>query len=75
MAKKKDVEEVQKTASVKFKVIEENWSEYSLPDGAILRVRPIIVDVEKNPNIKGPNGEPTYQIKGSMIMDVKQNPK
>jgi hypothetical protein len=50
---------------------EEKWSEFTLADKTVLRVRPAILSVYKIPGQTDSEGNPLYQIKAAMLTDVK----
>ena len=75
MAKKAVPETVVKLTPVKFSSVSEHWSEYALNDGSIVRIRPIITDVERHVGQFSPTGEPIYQVKAALIVEVKPKPK
>lgn len=54
---------------VKFETVKEEWSEYTLENGTILKVKPIVVDVIKT-NKKDPYGFPVYIIKTTTVTAV-----
>jgi hypothetical protein len=66
---------------VALKESTERWTELSLDDGAILRVKPVIVSVIRIDGRYDPEGNPLYAIQGGQVMVVasvpdhlKQNP-
>jgi hypothetical protein len=54
---------------------QENWSVYELEDGAVLRLRPVLVDVKRAEGQVGPEGEPVYHLKSTIIIDVRPKRK
>ena len=54
---------------VSFKAIKEEWSEYKLQDGTLLKVKPVVVDVIKTDK-KDPYGFPIYIVKTATVTAV-----
>lgn len=59
--------------STEVEVLEakEAWSEYRLADGTILRVKPIMIAVSRVDDAEGANGEPVYNMKSTLVTDVR----
>jgi hypothetical protein len=59
--------------STEVEVLEakEAWSEYRLADGTILRVKPIMIAVSRVDDANGANGEPVYNMKSTLVTDVR----
>ena len=74
MAKKK-VPNIVTLKPMKVKTISEDWSLYELEDGTQVKIKPVIVDVERHVGQLSPQGEPIYQIKAGAIIDLKAKPK
>lgn len=49
----------------------EMWSEYRLADGTKLRIKPIIIAVFRADGQHTADGEPVYNIKSTLITDVR----
>ena len=49
----------------------ETWSEYRLADGTVLRVKPIMIAVSRVDDADGANGEPVYNMKSTLVTDVR----
>lgn len=64
-----------KLKSIKVTPVNENWSEYLLADGTTIKVRPLVLDVEQQLGQKSPTGDPVYQIKSGLVIEVKAKPK
>jgi len=60
---------------IKVNSAAENWSEYQLEDGTLLKARPLIMEIERHEEQYGPLGEPVYQIKAGVIFDIKPKMK
>ena len=49
----------------------ENWSVYRLADGTTLRTKPVMIAVFRVDGQQGPGGEPIYNMKSTVITDVR----
>ena len=49
----------------------ENWSIYRLADGTTLRIKPVMIAVFRAEGQQGPAGEPVYNMKSTVITDVR----
>ena len=49
----------------------EMWSEYQLADGTKLRIKPIMIAVFRVDGQHTADGEPVYNIKSTLITDVR----
>lgn len=49
----------------------EQWSEFTLEDGAMIRLKAIAIDIRKVKGRYNPNGDPIYLIKSTVITDAK----
>jgi hypothetical protein len=60
-------------SSTEVEVLEakEAWSEYRLADGTVLRVKPIMIAVSRVDDAESANGEPVYNIKSTLVTDVR----
>lgn len=56
---------------VDIKEMNEQWSECTLKDGAIIRLKPVIIEIRKAKNQFAPNGDPIYLVKSTVITDIK----
>ena len=52
----------------------ENWSVYRLADGTTLRIKPVMIAVFRADGQQGPAGEPVYNMKSTVITDVRTPP-
>jgi hypothetical protein len=57
-----------KTVSVTVKSSTAEDIIYSLSDGTKLRLRPVIISIERSKQKFNPSGEPIYQIQAGLIM-------
>jgi hypothetical protein len=60
---------------VNFKPLREGWSDYSLADGTILRIRVVVTKVTRMENPDGspaftPTGEPAYFVQSQNVFQV-----
>lgn len=51
----------------------ELWSEYRLSDGTTLRVKPVMIAVFRADGQESVDGEPIYNTKSTLVMDVRAN--
>ena len=49
----------------------EVWSEYRLADGKMLRVKPVMIAVSRVGNAESALGEPVYNMRSTLITDVR----
>ena len=49
----------------------ETWSEYRLADGTRLRVKPVMIAVFRAENEATADGEPVYNMKSTLVVDVR----
>jgi hypothetical protein len=49
----------------------ESWSVYRLADGTTLRIKPVMIAVFRADDQHGPGGEPVYNMKSTLITDVR----
>lgn len=66
---------VPKGSIVNFKPLREEWSDYSLSDGTVLRVKIVVTKVMRlqNPDGSsafGPTGEPAYFFQSQNVVQV-----
>jgi len=54
---------------LKFKVIEEDWGEYKLKDGTVLKIKPAITEISRTKSFDG-NGEPIYVVRSQVLLKV-----
>ena len=55
---------------VQFTIKNENWSEYNLSDGNMLKVRVVLAEVYKLDSKDAVTGKPNYLIKSSSVVSV-----
>jgi hypothetical protein len=49
----------------------EAWSEYQLADGTVLRLKPIMIGISRVPDAQTADGDPVYNMKSTLITDVR----
>lgn len=49
----------------------EAWSEYRLADGTVLRLKPIMIDVSRVSEAQTADGDPVYNMRSTLVTDVK----
>lgn len=49
----------------------EMWSVYRLADGTTLRIKPVMIAVFRADGQHTPDGEPVYNMKSTLITDVR----
>jgi len=49
----------------------EVWSEYRLADGTVLRLKPIMIDVSRVSEAQTADGDPVYNMRSTLVTDVK----
>ena len=51
--------------------MKESWSEFTLKDKTVLRLKPVLVEVRKLKNHFAANGDPVYFVKSTVVSDTK----
>ena len=69
------IQPIPKGKLVNFKPLSEKWSDYSLSDGSVLRVKVALSKVSRMLNPDGtlsssPTGEPVYMLQAQNIIQV-----
>ncbi len=49
----------------------ERWSEYRLADGTTMRIKSVVIAVFREEGQQTPDGEPVYNMKSTLITDVR----
>ncbi len=55
---------------VGFRSTGEYWNEYLLDDGSVLRFKSVVAEVVRVEDVFDAEGNPTYMVKSSQIMNV-----
>jgi hypothetical protein len=59
------------TTEVEVVEAREVWSEYRLADGTVLRVKPIMISINRVDEAQWVGGEPVYNMKSTLITDIR----
>jgi hypothetical protein len=59
------------TSEIEILSAREAWSEYQLADGTVLRLKPIMISVTRVSDAQTLDGEPVYQMKSTLVTDVR----
>ena len=59
------------TSEVEMLEAKERWNEYRLADGTTLRLKPVMIAVFRADGQFTPDGEPVYNMKSTLITDVR----
>jgi len=65
---------VQDANEIEMLEARENWSVYRLADGTTLRIKPVMIAVFRADGQQGAAGEPVYNMKSTIITDVRVPP-
>ncbi|MBM3175868.1 MAG: hypothetical protein FJZ93_09155 [Chloroflexi bacterium] len=63
----KDVE----ATEVRFQIIREDWNEYQLMDGTVLKMKTVVGEVFRLEDVFDNEGNPVYQVKSNNLLIVK----
>ncbi|HVH79527.1 MAG TPA: hypothetical protein VM782_09075 [Stellaceae bacterium] len=61
---------ISRTTEVEVVEAREAWSEYRLSDGTVLRVKPILIAINRVEGAEATSGEPVYNMKSTLVTDV-----
>ena len=61
----------QNTSEIEVTEAKERWSEYRLADGTTLRIKSVVIAVFREDGQHTPDGEPVYNMKSTVITDVR----
>jgi len=56
---------------VRFQTIKEDWNEYQLMDGTVLRMKAVVGEVFRVEDTYDNEGNPVYQVKSNNLLIVK----
>ncbi len=56
---------------VKFQTRKEDWNEYQLMDGSVLRMKLVVAEVYRIENVYDEENNPVYQVKSTNLLVVK----
>ena len=57
--------------NVDFETVKEDWNEYKLEDGTVLRFKTVISSVIRTANYDPMTGDPVYHVRSTNILRVK----
>jgi hypothetical protein len=61
----------QNTTEIEMLEAKESWSVYRLADGTTLRIKPVMIAVFRADGVNTQDGEPVYNMKSTLITDVR----
>jgi hypothetical protein len=69
-------ESQQEAATVPFEYVDithsnELWSEFTLADGSVLRLKPSVIEVRRQQGQFSPDGNPIYDINAGLLIGVR----
>jgi hypothetical protein len=56
---------------VDFETIKEDWNEYKLEDGTVLRFKTVVSSIIRTENYDPMTGDPVYHVRSTNILRVK----
>jgi len=56
---------------VKFQTRKEDWNEYQLMDGSVLKMKLVVAEVYRIENVYDEENNPVYQVKSTNLLVVK----
>ena len=56
---------------VRFQTLKEEWNEYQLMDGTVLKMKTVVGEVFRIENTYDNEGSPVYQVKSNNLVIVK----
>ncbi len=56
---------------VDFEVVREDWNEYKLEDGTVLKFKAIVTDIIRTEEYDPSTGNPIYHVRSTNILRVK----
>lgn len=59
------------TTEIEVLDAKERWSEYRLADGTTMRLKSVMIAVFREDGRQSPDGEPVYNMKSTLITDVR----
>jgi hypothetical protein len=61
----------QDTTEIEVLDAKERWSEYRLADGTTMRIKSVVIAVFRENGHETPDGEPVYNMKSTLITDIR----
>ena len=65
------IDSAQDANEIEMLEAKETWSVYRLADGTTLRIKPVMIAVFRAEGQQGAAGEPVYNMKSTIITDVR----
>jgi hypothetical protein len=65
------IDSAQEANEIEMLEAKETWSVYRLADGTTLRIKPVMIAVFRAEGQQGAAGEPVYNMKSTIITDVR----
>ena len=62
---------VQDDTEIEVLDAKERWSEYRLADGTMMRIKSVVIAVFRETGNHTENGEPVYNMKSTLITDIR----
>ncbi|MCW7071256.1 hypothetical protein B6V00_02135 [ANME-1 cluster archaeon ex4572_4] len=60
---------------VDFETVKEDWNEYKLEDGTVLRFKTIVSSIIRTENYDPMTGDPVYHVRSTNVLRVKVPPE
>lgn len=57
---------------VEFFARKEDWNEYQLSDGSVIRMKTVVTDVLRVPGEVDPEGNPVYHVRSTNVLRVRK---
>jgi hypothetical protein len=57
--------------NVDFETMQEDWNEYKLEDGTVLRFKTVVSSIIRTENYDPMTGDPVYHVRSTNILRVK----
>lgn len=57
--------------NVDFETMQEDWNEYKLDDGTVLRFKTVVSSIIRTENYDPMTGDPVYHVRSTNILRVK----
>ena len=57
--------------NVDFETVQEDWNEYKLEDGTVLKFKTVVSSIIRTENYDPMSGDPVYHVRSTNILRVK----
>ena len=57
---------------MKFRISHEDWNEYRIDDGAIIRMKSTLTNISRT-KLRDANGDPIYNVQTNMMIQIKEH--